>query len=89
MPMIPSNWRGTRVWAGLVLKSTYFPTIAMAEIIGKLIPEVKVFGAVCLDNEIGGLNHEALEPLAKFGTKVVWMPTHSSTNSRATCADWV
>jgi hypothetical protein len=55
----------------------------MADIIGKLVPEVKVFGSVCLDNEIGGLNHEALEPLAKFGTKVVWMPTHSSTNSRA------
>jgi Family of unknown function (DUF6282) len=67
----------------VVLKSTYFPTKPMADIIGKLVPEVKVFGAVCLDNEIGGLNHEALEPLAKFGTKVVWMPTHSSTNSRA------
>jgi hypothetical protein len=67
----------------VVLKSTYFPTQPMADIIGKLVPEVKVFGSVCLDNEIGGLNHEALEPLAKFGTKVVWMPTHSSTNSRA------
>ena len=67
----------------VVLKSTYFPTTPMADIIQKLVPEVKVFGSVCLDNEIGGLNHEALEPLAKFGTKVVWMPTHSSTNSRA------
>jgi Family of unknown function (DUF6282) len=67
----------------VVLKSTYFPTTPMADIIGKLVPEVRVFGSVCLDNEIGGLNHEALEPLAKFGTKVVWMPTHSSTNSRA------
>ena len=67
----------------VVLKSTYFPTAPMADIIQKLVPEVRVFGSVCLDNEIGGLNHEALEPLAKFGTKVVWMPTHSSTNSRA------
>ena len=67
----------------VVLKSTYFPTAPMADIIQRLVPEVKVFGSVCLDNEIGGLNHEALEPLAKFGTKVVWMPTHSSTNSRA------
>jgi hypothetical protein len=66
----------------VVLKSTYFPTAPMAAIIEKLVPEVKVFGSVCLDYEIGGLNHEALEPLAKFGTKVVWMPTHSSTNSR-------
>ena len=67
----------------VVLKSTYFPTMPMADIIQKLVPEVKVFGSVCMDNEIGGLNYEALEPLAKFGTKVVWMPTHSSTNSRA------
>jgi hypothetical protein len=67
----------------VVLKSTYFPTMPMAEIIGKLVPEVKVFGSVCLDHEIGGLNYHALEPLAKFGTKVVWMPTHSSQNSRA------
>ena len=67
----------------VVLKSTYFPTTPMADIIQKLVPEVKVFGSVCMDNEIGGLNYEALEPLAKFGTKVVWMPTHSSTNSRA------
>ena len=67
----------------VVLKSTYFPTTPIADIIQKLVPEVKVFGSVCMDNEIGGLNYEALEPLAKFGTKVVWMPTHSSTNSRA------
>jgi hypothetical protein len=67
----------------VVLKSTYFPTTPMADIIQKLVPEVRVFGSVCMDNEIGGLNYEALEPLAKFGTKVVWMPTHSSTNSRA------
>ena len=66
----------------VVLKNTFLPMAPMADIIGKLIP-VKVFGGVCLDYEIGGLNHEALEPLAKFGTKVVWMPTHSSTISRA------
>jgi hypothetical protein len=67
----------------VVLKSTYFPTTPLADIIGQLVPEVKVFGSVCLDYEIGGLNYHALEPLAKFGAKMVWMPTHSSTNSRA------
>ena len=67
----------------VVLKNTYFPTAPLANIIEQLVPEVKVFGSVCLDYEIGGLNFHALEPLAKFGTKVVWMPTHSSTNCRA------
>jgi hypothetical protein len=67
---------------GLVLKNTFFPTAPLAIMVNQLVPEVKVFGSVCLDSEIGGLNYEALEPLAQFGTKVVWMPTHSSTNSR-------
>lgn len=67
---------------GLVLKNTFFPTVPLANMVSQLVPEVKVFGSVCLDSEIGGLNYEALEPLAQFGTKVVWMPTHSSTNSR-------
>jgi hypothetical protein len=67
---------------GLVLKNTFFPTAPLATMVNQLVPEVKVFGSVCLDSEIGGLNYEALEPLAQFGTKVVWMPTHSATNSR-------
>ena len=67
---------------GLVLKNTFFPTVPLATMVNQLVPEVKVFGSVCLDCEIGGLNYEALEPLAQFGTKVVWMPTHSATNSR-------
>ena len=67
---------------GLVLKNTFFPTAPLAIMVNQLVPEVKVFGSVCLDSEIGGLNYEALEPLAQFGTKVVWMPTHSATNSR-------
>ena len=67
----------------IVLKSTFFPSGPLADLVARLVPEVKVFGGVCLEYEIGGLNHHALEPLAKFNTKVVWMPTHSSSNSRA------
>ena len=39
----------------VVLKNTYFPTAPLANIIEQLVPEVKVFGSVCLDYEIGGL----------------------------------
>jgi hypothetical protein len=67
----------------IVLKSTLFPSGPLADLVGRLVPEVKVFGGVCLDYEIGGLNHHALEPLARLGAKMVWMPTHSSSNSRA------
>src|SRR5271157_3788053 len=67
----------------LVLKSSYFPTAPLADIINQLVPEVKVFGGICLDYEIGGLNIHALETSAKMGARMVWMPTHSSLNSRA------
>ena len=67
----------------IVLKSTYFPSGPLAALVGRLVPEVKVFGGVALDYEIGGLNFHGLEAAAKLGAKVVWMPTHSSSNSRA------
>ncbi len=67
----------------LVLKSSYFPTAPIADIVNQLVPEVKCFGGICLDYEIGGLNVIALETSAKMGCKMVWMPTHSSLNSRA------
>jgi hypothetical protein len=67
----------------LVLKSSYFPTAPVADIVNQLVPEVKCFGSICLDYEIGGLNVIALEASAKMGAKMVWMPTHSSLNSRA------
>jgi hypothetical protein len=67
----------------LVLKSSYFPTAPIADIVNQLVPEVRCFGGICLDYEIGGLNVIALETSAKMGCKMVWMPTHSSLNSRA------
>ena len=67
----------------LVLKSSYFPTAPIADIVNQFVPEVKCFGGICLDYEIGGLNVIALETSAKMGAKMVWMPTHSSLNSRA------
>lgn len=67
----------------IVLKAHSCPTAPLAYTVGKLVPEVKVFGSICLDYEIGGLNPHALLAMAKLGTKVVWMPTHSSSNCNA------
>jgi hypothetical protein len=78
-----TKWARQMGMRALVLKSSYFPTTPLADIINQLVPEVKVFGAICLDYEIGGLNIHALETSAKMGAKMVWMPTHSSLNSRA------
>jgi hypothetical protein len=67
----------------IVLKNHSYPTTPVAITAQDLVPEVKVFGSICLDYEIGGLNVETLERHAQFGAKVVWMPTFSSVNSRA------
>lgn len=66
----------------IVLKNHSYPTTPSAITARDLVPEVNVFGSICLDYEIGGLNVDALKRHAGLGAKVVWMPTFSSTNSR-------
>jgi hypothetical protein len=65
----------------IVIKSHSYPTAAVAVIVNQLVPGIHVFGSVCLDSEVGGLNVHALRNGAALGAKVVWMPTFSSTNS--------
>jgi hypothetical protein len=64
----------------IVLKSHNY-SAAVAVIANQMVPEIKVFGSICLDYEIGGLNIHALENAVQLGAKVVWMPTFSSANS--------
>jgi len=65
----------------IVFKSHNYTAAAVAIIVNQLVPGIRVFGSVCLDYEIGGINSHALESSAQLGAKVVWMPTFSSTNS--------
>ncbi len=67
----------------LVIKNHFYSTAPLAKMVNQLVPNFTVFGSICLDYEIGGLNAPALEYAAKMGAKVVWMPTFSSANSRA------
>jgi len=64
----------------IVFKSHNY-TAAVALLVNRMVPDIKVFGSICLDYEIGGLNIHALENSAQLGAKVVWMPTFSSSNS--------
>ncbi|MGI8552336.1 MAG: DUF6282 family protein, partial [Dehalococcoidia bacterium] len=63
---------------GFIFKSHEYPTVAAAYILTKLIPRIEVFGAISLDDEVGGLNPQALEASAKMGARKVWMPTFSA-----------
>jgi len=66
----------------IVLKNIFYPTAPLAYIAQKSAPNVSVFGSLCLEYETGGLNPFAVEAAARLGTKIIYMPTQSSTNSR-------
>ncbi len=66
----------------IVLKSHEYPTAPLAALAAQRAPGVHVFGSLCLDAEVGGLNPAAVEASAKLGAKVIWMPTFSAANNR-------
>jgi hypothetical protein len=66
--------------AAIVLKSHDFPTAALAYAVEKQVPGIRVFGGLCFDLPIGGLNPFAMEVHCRVGGKVVWLPTISSEN---------
>jgi Family of unknown function (DUF6282) len=69
--------------AAIVLKSHDYPTAALATIVDKAVEGIRVFGGLCLDRQIGGLNPSAVEVALRLGTKIIWLPTLSSANDHA------
>lgn len=67
---------------GLVLKSHAYPTGPVAILMQKQVRRLRVFGGICCDFEVGGLNPAAVEVALRTGAKVVWMPTFSSIPDR-------
>jgi hypothetical protein len=67
---------------GLVLKSHAYPTGPIAVLMQKQAAQLRVFGGICCDFEVGGLNPAAVEVALRTGAKVVWMPTFSSIPDR-------
>jgi hypothetical protein len=68
--------------AGFVLKSHYVPTAERAQVVRKVVPEVRALGAITLNGSVGGLNPSAVEIAGRLDTRVVWMPTVDSRNQR-------
>src|SRR5512147_652090 len=40
----------------IVIKNHFYPTAPIAMMVNQLVPDFKVFGSVCLDYQMGGLN---------------------------------
>src|SRR5262245_27267587 len=68
--------------AGVVLKSHAYPTGPIAILMQKTVRDLRVFGGICCDFEIGGLNPAAVDVALRTGARVVWMPTFSSVVDR-------
>lgn len=64
--------------AGFVLKSHYYPTASLAQMLNRVYPDLIVAGSIVLNNAVGGLNPDAVKTAADLGSKIIWMPTHSA-----------
>lgn len=66
--------------AGYLIKSHYVPTADRAYYARKLVPNVKVYGTISLNNSVGGMNSLAVDISGRSGAKLVWFPTVDSLN---------
>ena len=69
--------------AGCLLKSHVTITAHRAAIAQKVVPGIRLFGAVALNREVGGLNPAAVEVALKLGAVEVWLPTFSASGKAA------
>jgi hypothetical protein len=72
-----------RNFGGFVLKSHHAVTADRATLIRDMFPGVKVYGAIALNNPVGGLNPTAIDIAARLGARVCWLPTCDSENELA------
>jgi len=66
----------------IVLKSHDYPTAPLASMVSQYVRKLNIFGSLCLNFGVGGLNTEAVKISAALGAKVIWMPTLSSAYER-------
>ena len=75
-----------RGFGGIVLKSHHAITADRATLIKEMFPGTNFYGAIALNNPIGGLNPTAIEIAARLGARVCWLPTCDSANEQAAAA---
>src|SRR6478752_239698 len=63
----------------VVLKSHDSPTASLAWAVQRSVGDrISVFGGICCNREIGGVNPAAVEVALGLGARIVWLPTLSS-----------
>lgn len=70
----------------VVIKSHLVPTMDRAAIVNQIRKEkypesdFEMFGAIALNESVGGINPHAAEAALKLGAKIVWLPTNTASN---------
>lgn len=67
---------------GLLYKSHHVPTADRATLVKKMVEGIEIFGAITLNNFVGGINPQAVDVAARLGAKLVWMPTVDARNEQ-------
>ena len=76
-----------RRMAGFVLKSHYICTADRATLVNQIVPEIQAFGAIALNNSVGGLNPLALDIAGRLAPESVGCrPSTTPTSSRTSPA---
>src|SRR5439155_2748984 len=66
----------------ILIKSHQNSTVERAYLVSKVVPGVKVFGGLVLNETVGGFNLAAVRLALALGAKQIWMPTRSARNHR-------
>jgi hypothetical protein len=72
---------------GLLFLDHTYNTQSMADTINQMGLRTKAFGAIMLNEAVGGLNPSVVEIALALGTKQIQMPTYSSKNHQAMYGD--
>ena len=68
--------------AGIMIKCHFESTVSRAQLVNRLVPEVKTYGGVVLNGFVGGLNVQMVEAVLDQGAKQIWFPTMDSAEHR-------
>ena len=69
-------------YKAFIIKDHYSPSMNVATIIEEHLRkgETRVFGCLCLNNSVGGINLNAVDVACNMGAKIIFMPTVSAKN---------
>src|SRR5262245_37994381 len=71
----------------ILIKSHQSSTVERAYLVSKVVPEIRVFGGLVLNETVGGFNPAAVRLALALGAKQIWMPTRSARNHRRPYAE--